>query len=417
MVPLPVALAPDFTDACPASHHFHFHGYSGSGKQIMGLSILEERVKADQVMADMVFACTTCGYCDVACKFHMDAERNLVNMTLREYLVDEGFAWETDSQTVRNTMDKGHPLESLKRSRGSWAEGLGLKILPEEKADVLLFAGCVQQSDTQASSVVRKLARLLQHAAVDVGILGDGEPCCGLEAHWRGHRDSFKKIAAKNVQLIDQLGVSTVVVASGSCLGTFRSKYPRYATGLSVELLDATEYLARLVENGRLKLKKPIKSIVTYHDPCYLGRQGEPYIEQEAGEEKLALNVMTYTDPPRQVQRGVAGCYDAPRILLNAIPSLKFEELHRIREYALCCGGGGGVPDNFPEMARTASHHRLDEILDVGAEVMATSCAFCERQFARVLNEAGANNSNNPYDSLEICDVIDLVFQSTGIKE
>ena len=415
MVPLPVALAPDYTDACPASHHFHFHGYSGSGKQIMALSMLEERIKADQVMADTVFACTTCGYCDVACKFHMDAERNLVNMAFREHMVESGYAREVHAQALNNIKEHGHHLGNMAHGRGDWAEGLGLKVLPEEKADVLLFAGCSQQADDRTAGVVRKLARLLQHAAVDVGILGDTEPCCGLEAHWRGARNTFKNIAAGNVRLFDTLGVSTVVVASGSCLGTFRSKYPEYATGLNVEVLDATEYLAKLMENGRLRLKKPVKTTVTYHDPCYLGRQGETYFKSEAGEEKLALNVMTYTDPPKKMRYGVTGCYDAPRKLLEAIPSLQFKELHRIREYALCCGGGGGVPDSYPEMARATTFHRLDEVLDVGAEVVATSCAQCEKQFGKVLQNE--SNTNSPYKDLEICDVIELVYQSAGIQE
>jgi heterodisulfide reductase subunit D len=417
MVPLPVALAPDYTDACPASHHFHFHGYSGSGKQIMALSMLEERIKADQVMADTVFACTTCGYCDVACKFHMDAERNLVNMAFREHLVEDGYAREGHLQALNNINLHGHYLGSLERSRGTWAEGLGLKVLPEEKADVLLFAGCSQQSDDQAADVVRKLARIMQHAAVDVGILGDTEPCCGLEAHWRGARKPFEEIAANNVQLFDTLGVSKVVVASGSCLGTFRSKYPEYASALNVEVVDATEFLIQLVENDRLKLKKPVKATVTYHDPCYLGRQGETYFKSEAGEEKLALNVMTYTDPPKKMRYGVNGCYDAPRKLLEAIPSLKFKELHRIKEYALCCGGGGGVPDIYPEMAQATTLHRLDEVLDVGAELIVTSCAKCEKQFGSVLKDASANSASQAYQNLDICDVIELVYKSAGIKE
>lgn len=417
MVPLPTALAPDYTDACPASRFFHFHGYSGSGKQIMALSMLEGRIEADQAMADIVFACTTCGYCDVACKFHMDAERNQVNMAFREHLVEEGFAREKQVAAVRNMEGCGHPSGSVDRSRGAWAEGLGLKVLPEQKAEVLLFVGCTQQTDSRAVDVVRKLARLMQHAGVDVGILGDAEPCCGLEAHWRGYRDAFEKTAGDNVRLLDSLGVKTIVVASGSCLGTFRSKYPRYATGLSAEVLDATEFLAGLVDRGRLKLKKSVKSTVTYHDPCYLGRQGEPFVASEAGEEKIALNCMTYTDPPRIVNYGGKGCYDPPRKLLEAIPSLKFKEMHRIREYALCCGGGGGVPESYPEMGRATALHRFDEALDVGAEIVATSCAHCGKHFGGVLREEASNNGNNSYDKLEVCDVIELVFKSTGIKE
>jgi Fe-S oxidoreductase len=140
-------------------------------------------------------------------------------------------------------------------------------------------------------------------------------------------------------------------------------------------------------------------------------------MKNEAGEEKLALNVMTYTDPPGNVQYGVNGCYDPPRQLLAAIPSLTFKELYRRREYALCCGGGGGVPDSFPEMAQGTTRHRLDEVLDIGADVIATSCPRCEKQFDRTLADPRSTDNTNPYDTLAVADVIELVYQSAGLKE
>jgi Fe-S oxidoreductase len=85
MVPLPTVLNPKYSDGCPASRLFHFHGYSGSGKSIMALSLVNGRIKVDQTLADITFACTACGLCDVSCKFIMEAERHSVNMALKEY--------------------------------------------------------------------------------------------------------------------------------------------------------------------------------------------------------------------------------------------------------------------------------------------------------------------------------------------
>src|SRR5512136_376439 len=92
MVPLPTVRDPKYSDGCPSSRHLHFHGYSGSGKSIMALSLVNGRIKVDQTLADITFACTACGLCDVSCKFIMEAERRQINMALREHSVEEGYA-------------------------------------------------------------------------------------------------------------------------------------------------------------------------------------------------------------------------------------------------------------------------------------------------------------------------------------
>lgn len=400
MVPLPTVKNPEFTDACPASRLYHFHGYSGSGKQIMALSLLDGRIEADSAMAQIVFACTTCGYCDVACKFIMDAERHQVNMALREHLVHAGLFSDAHKKVV----------DTLKvhKNCGAWADGLGLPVLPEQKADILLFAGCGHGDD----QVARKLARLLVHAGLDVGYLGDAEPCCGLPAYWCGFSKDFSKVAASTSALINSLGVKTVVAASGSCLGAFRSKYPEYASAPEAEVVHATELLARLIDEGSLSLPKALKAKLTYHDPCYLGRQSEPPAEWE-GEEKIALGVMTYTDPPKPINFGTEGVYEPPRKILEKIPGVEFVEMYRIREYSFCCGAGGGVVEAYPELARSAAMHRLEEARDVGAEKLVTACAHCR---AHLIN-AQEDTEHKADEKLPVVDIVDLVYQAAGLED
>ena len=78
MIPLPTVRNPKFSDGCPAAREFHFHGYSGSGKNIMALSLVDGRVRADEDLAKIAFACTACGLCDVSCKFIMEAGRLMI---------------------------------------------------------------------------------------------------------------------------------------------------------------------------------------------------------------------------------------------------------------------------------------------------------------------------------------------------
>lgn len=417
MVPLPVVREPAFTDGCPASRHHHFHGFSCSGKQIMALSLLDGRLQPHRSMADIVFACTACGYGDVACKFIMDAERHRVSMALRERLVDEGLA----PDAIRRSMEALARSER-KRPRdgpfgGPRAGELGLRRLPSERAPFLLFAGCTAAADPEAARVARRLAKLLVHAGMKVGVLEGGDPCCGLPAYWCGHRDLFTELASRLSSRVEEAGAHTVVAASGSCLGAIRSKYPEYGQTAGFTVVHATEVLARLIDQGLIRLRRPVERTVTYHDPCYLGRQSEPY-PAWTGVEKTTLGCMTYTDPPKPIQRGTRGVYDPPRRILRAIPGLRFTEMYRIREYAFCCGAGGGVPVSNPEMGRATALHRLEEARAVGAEILVTACAHCEKHFRETLANQrpleGAAGEHAPGPA--VTDIVDLVYEAAGLE-
>jgi len=408
MVPLPVVKSSAFVDNCPISRYYHFHTYSGSGQQFMALAVTEGRSKPDKQAANVAFSCRSCGYCEVACKFIMDVDRHKINVAFREYLVKEGLSPAEHIKAVEYLNTKGSIHEDPKRTPGAWASGLNLKILPDQKARVLLWAGCVQRDDDKAAETANKLARLLLEAGVDVGILGDQEPCCGLPAYWRGYGDDFAQIVSKNTDLLNRLGVNTVITVSGSCLGSFRNIYGQYGSTPGPQVLHATEYLLQLVKRRKLRLKHPVKATVTYHDPCYLGRQSQPDVQWQ-GEEKKAFGQLIFCDPPKEINYGTKGVYDAPRELIKAIPGIIFNEMHRIREYAFCCGAGGGITDDTEDMARQTALHRIDEAIDVGAQSLVTSCSHCQNHFTQSLKDSDMDNK------ITITDVIDLVARSVGI--
>jgi heterodisulfide reductase subunit D len=406
MVPLPVFKKKEFSNICPINTHYGFHGYSASGMGYMALALAEGRITADRALADIVFSCRTCGYCDMACKFIMESERNEVNMALREVLVKEGLAPEEYRRAVQNMKETGNAAGVA--GAGEWARGLDIKKLPEQKAEVLIYAGCRARDDGNARMAARKLAMLLLHAGVDAGILGDDELCCGLPAHWTGFRDDFREHAEKNRRVIAATGVKKIVTVCGACLGTLKAKYPKHGTGIGIEVVHATELLARLVEKKKIRLKRHVVLKATYHDPCYLGRQSEPHAEWK-GVEKTIFGQMKYYDPPKKIRYGTGGIFDPPRALLKKIPGLDFREMYRIREYSHCCGGGGGQSAAYDGMALRAARDRVAEARAVGAECLVTACSHCKAQFEKA--GAGANG-----ESVRIADIIDLVFQAADIE-
>jgi Fe-S oxidoreductase len=253
----------------------------------------------------------------------------------------------------------------------------------------------------------RKLARLLLHAGVDVGILGDEEACCGLPAHWTGFRDDFTALAEKNARSLRAAQTGTVVTVCGACLGTLKAKYPKYGVNLGIQVLHGTELLERLITKGKLKLRRPLNLRATYHDPCYLGRQSEPQAEWK-GVEKTVFGQMKYTVPPRKINYGTGGIFDPPRSILKSIKGLSFREMYRIREYSHCCGGGGGRAEVYEGMSLEAARDRIREAREVGADHLVTSCSHCKAQFERASAFAGTNPVN-------VVDIVDLVFQAADI--
>jgi len=408
MVPLPTITNPAYADGCPANHEYHVHGYSGSGKSITALSLLEGRIAADAALADIAFACTTCGLCDVSCKFIMDAERQMINIALREHIVDEGLGPPVHRKIIDHIEDPDYG-DAVRAKYRKLAIDLGLKLLPGEKADVLLFPGFPSDEDAGETASLEKLARLLLQCDIDVGILYDTPRDSGLFAYWTGHRDLFTAVAQKNAATMNELDVDAVITVSGADLGILRSKYPEYGIALTPQVYHATEYLDTLIKRGRLRLPRPVKKKVTYHDPCYLGRQSEPPHDWE-GERKMTHGCMTYYQPPKPINTGVNGVYGQPRDIIQSVRGIEFVEMHRIREYAFCCGGGGGVPEAYPRLARNTALHRVDEAASVGAECIVTSCHQCRTN----LSVSQGDRSGSP---LPVMDIIDLVYEAADIKE
>lgn len=404
MVPMPTVQDARYADACPPVNAKHFHAYSGGGLQVMALSLVDGRIDVDDDLARFAFSCTTCGLCDVSCKFIMEAERQDVILALREHIVAEGYGPRAHRAAVERLRTTGYSHGPPTVERVAWHEGLGLKVLPAERANVLLYTGATAYEDEKSAMRARKLAELLLAAGLDVGVL-EREPDTGIDAFWTAERAVFETQAAHVCDQLDESGAHTVVVTSGSQLGVLRAHYPRYARAPRAHVVHASELLDDLLRRERLSLPVPVERHVTYHDPCYLGRQSEPP-QPWHGEEKMAHGVLTYFDPPKPINNGVNGVYDPPRRVLDRIRGLRRAEMHRIREYSFCCGGGGGVPAAYPEVARTAAESRIEEAKDVGAEAIVTACHHCIANLEQWQGQS----------AMPVLDLIDLVYEAAGLQ-
>lgn len=403
-IPLDRVKSWEFAKGCPSVDYRHFHAYSAGGRLISILSLTDGRSEITDEMIDVAYECTLCGQCDVSCKVcRYDMHVLSAAREFRAYLNERGHVPEAYPRIIGKLRESENMFGAPQATRANWAEGLGLKRLGDggsEKTEVLFHAGCQYSFDRNLRGAVQAAARLLTKGGVDFAIDGD-EGCCGGKAYDMGYRGDFDSIAQGTLKKWAEAGIKTVVTPCATCFWTFKRLYPQI--GSEIEVLHTVQVVDNLLKDGRLRLTKSVPMTVTYHDPCHLGRQGEDYAPWDGEEAKIFGQVVVY-DPPRPRYNGAFGVYEPPRDVLKAIPGLDLVEMERTKEAAWCCGGGGAVPQAYPDFGAFTAGKRLDEAKSTGAEAIATACPGCERMLGGAVATDGSK--------MKTVDVLELVEQA-----
>lgn len=341
-------------DQCPMYSEIIEESISPKGRNLLIRAVCSGVVEPDERAVRIAYSCLLCRRDEYDCTARLkNAE---AAESFREYLVDKGVPTLKEHEALLKSLENyGNPWQESRAARKRWAREIkGRKAAPG-RMRVLFYVGCTFALDRSLQETPKALAHLMELAHEDYGLLLEDEACCGSTAKRIGQRQIFERIRKENEAKIRNLGVKSVVTACAGCFKTLKQDYP----GLTedVEILHSTEYLSRLVQSGNLRFKDS-KSIVTYHDPCHLGRYAE--------------------------------VYDAPRKILKAVSGLKLIEMRNSREKARCCGGGAGVKTAYPEISGKAALRRLMEAERTGAETIVTTCPFC----VQTLRAAAEANSS-----------------------
>lgn len=383
--------------ACPSISRYNYHTYSGSGRVGMGIAMLEKELEYDDKLLEIVYNCQVCGACDVSCKYAMDMEVLEPISEIRIKCVEEGHTLPALDSVMKSLRKHGTMIPGSKTKRGEWAAGLNVKDITKQKARVVYHVGCRVSYDKDMWKVAKAAIKLMQKAGVDVGIAGKNEECCGGRTYQMGYRNELLNQAKQTMEMIKKSGAKTLVTGCADCYYTIKVLYDKFGFKGDLEVLHTAEYFNRLIKEGKLKPTRKVNMIVTYHDPCHLGRLGEPYIHWEG---KPIPGHIRIFDPPKEFRRGTYGVYEPPRDALKSIPGLKLVEMDRIKEYAWCCGAGGGVKETNPEFASWTARERISEAESTGAEAIVTACPGCEQNFTTTLKED--RNNLKVYDFVEL---------------
>ncbi len=391
-----------FAKGCPSVEYNRFQPYSAGGRLAAALSLLEGRSSYTERFVDIAYNCLLCGSCDVSCKVcRYNIEPLRAMQELRFKLVEDGQLLHQHKAVIDGLRKEHNMLMKPGAGRGKWAEGLKVKELTKEKAEVAFHAGCRMSYDGRLQGIARIAVSLLQKAGVDFGIMGENEFCCGGRAFHMGYRTEFTKCAEYNIGAWTKAGVKTVVTSCSDGYHTFKRLYPE--VGSNFEVLHMVEFVDRLIKKGAIKFTRTVPMRVTYHDPCHLGRQGEPYAPWNGKEKKIRGQIVVY-EPRKPRYNGAWGVYQPPREVLKAIPGLELIEMERIKEYAWCCGSGGGVKDAYPGFSAWTARERIEEAKSTGAEAIVSACPWCESNFS----DAVKGNAME----MKVYDVMELVQQA-----
>jgi Fe-S oxidoreductase len=325
-----------------------------------------------EIESEEMWLCTTCGRCPQHCP--RDVQQIESGVALRRVATEYGVFPEPVKPirtAVGSLIGEGNPISEARKDRANWAEGLSVKTFTEGM-DILYFPGCYLCYDPRLKKVAQATAKILKSAGVDFGILGEKENCCGESIRKTGDEELFKRLARENIKTFIDNGVKKILVSSPHCYHTFKNEYPEFM--VEFEVVHISQYLFKLINEGRIELTKEYGKKITYHDPCYLGRHND--------------------------------IYDEPREALKKIPGLELMEMPDSHVDSLCCGGGGGRIWMETPKGERFSDLRLEQAMELGADVLVTSCPYC------IANFEDSRLTLDAVEKIEIKDITEIIGEA-----
>lgn len=314
--------------------------------------------------------CTTCQTCTIRCPRGLEPHELIIGM--RAALIEEGRIPTTVRDALEGVFKHGNPWGRIRSKRSEWATRLGIKDISQgDKADILYYVCCAASYDPRVQEVAKALAKSLSKAGINFGILGNKETCCGSEVRRMGEEGLFEMLVENNLKLLHEHGITKIVTTSPHCYDAFKNKYQ----DSKIEVKHYTQYVADLIGRGKLTFSEKLNKIVTYQDPCYLGKQNS--------------------------------VFDEPRNIIRAIPGITFIDFDRSRERSLCCEGGGGrMWVEASEAGERLAEIRIKDAIDMSVEILATACPFC------LLTLEDAVKTTGYEGKIEIKDIMELVSEA-----
>ncbi|MEU4209708.1 (Fe-S)-binding protein [Streptomyces sp. NPDC026206] len=347
---------------------------------------------------DVLWSCTTCGACVEQCPVDIEHVDHIVDMRRYQVMIESSFPSEAGTM-LKNLEKKGNPWGLAKKQRLQWTKEVdfevpvvGKDIEDLTEVEYLYWVGCAGALEDRAKKTTKAFAELLHMAGVKFAIMGGDENCTGDSARRLGNEFLFQQLGQQNVEMLNMAfgedaeeGVKVekakkkIVATCPHCFNTIANEYPQL--GGEYEVIHHTQLLQHLVDEGKLVPVTPVEGLITYHDPCYLGRHNKVYT------------------PPREI--------------IAKVPGLRNEEMHRHKERGFCCGAGGARMWMEERVGKRINNERVDEALSLNPDIVSTACPFCLVMLTDSVN--GKKNEGKAKESIQVVDVAQLLLESVKV--
>jgi Fe-S oxidoreductase len=330
---------------------------------------------------DVIWSCTNCGACVEECPVDIEHIDHIDGMRRHQVLIESAFPAEAAGM-LRNLENKGDPWGMGAARRGEWIAELDFEVpvvdgkIPDD-VEYLFWVGCAGALEDRAKKTTKAIATLLHQAGVKFAVLGPAETCTGDPARRIGNEFVYSMLAQQNIETLNEASPKTVVASCPHCFNTISREYPQL--GGNYEVVHHTQLLAKLVADGKLTPVTTVEEKLTYHDPCFLGRHNKVFT------------------PPRQI--------------LDAVPGIQAEEMHRCKNRGFCCGAGGARMWMEERIGKRINIERIDEALALNPDTISTACPYCLVMLGDAV--AAKKASGQAPDTLEVVDVAQLLARST----
>jgi len=329
----------------------------------------------DPSRMEVLWDCTNCLTCTIRCP--KDIKPADVIIGLRGYIVGEGKGVPPRIRdALKSVFTRGNTLGFATEGRDGWTEGLDFEVksvLEAGETDLLFYIGCTPAYDPRIQPVTRALATVFERAGLDFATLGVDEMCCGNEVRRIGEAEGFASMVEEFHEMGKEYQAQRMVTVSPHCFNAFKNEYGE----MPFPVQHYTQFLAELIDQGKLSLRNPVRKKVTYHDPCFLGKHNQ--------------------------------IYDEPRYLLQQIPGVEFQDLDRSRERSVCCEGGGGrMWAEGTNAEERLAHQRVRDAVALGADVLAVACPFCLLTLEDAVKILGLE------DRIQVLDIMELMAEAMG---
>ena len=346
----------------------YFLNYQGA--QIAHGEASEQSLLEFAISPEAVWACTACGACIDICPVGNEPMRDILDIRRALVLMENDFP-EQLQIAFRGMERTQNPWNVPPTERMKWADGLPVPTIEENsEVDILWWVGCAPATDARAQKTAQAFAKVLNKAGVNYAVLGEMEGCTGDSARRAGNEYLFYEMALANIEILNEVAPKRIVTTCPHCLHTIKNEYPAF--GGNYEVIHHTQLINELVGAGRLKLKQSDTQKITFHDPCYLGRQNDILIE------------------PRSVLQDTQA---------NLV------EMPRHGNKSFCCGAGGSQMWKEEEHGdERVNASRFKEAQATGADTLAVGCPFC----MVMLNDAKKDSEAD----MQVLDVAEIVAQA-----